>query len=175
MDLGKTTGQALAKTANRQALNAVQGTLKRAGLSRADLPGPLRKWLQTKDRFDENTAKAPEAQKAREARKWKERLVETGQVLEASSRAGLVSAPSVFDSELSTVERAADGSVRRTAVSRRKSTASSAASALNPVMALDQQGFKTSADTGFASQFVNSKVSTSWRDHEGSLPTSPHP
>lgn len=175
VDLGKTTGHALANTTNRHALNAVQGALDRAGLARTDLPRPVQRWLQTKDKIDEAKAKALEVQKAREARKWKERLVEAGQVVEAPSQGPFVPAQTAFDSdsEITTIERDGDGSVRRTSFTRRTSTASRTASAINPDMILDDAGYRPSADAVFASNFVNSGGSATWGDHENSMPNSP--
>ncbi|KAF2111768.1 hypothetical protein BDV96DRAFT_177560 [Lophiotrema nucula] len=81
-------GGALAGTANRTALSAADYAVKATVSDRSRLPPVLGNWLKGKDKFDEAKKRKKEAEKARLLRKYKQELIDAGEVVDNPSRPG---------------------------------------------------------------------------------------
>ncbi|KAF2731777.1 hypothetical protein EJ04DRAFT_554512 [Polyplosphaeria fusca] len=83
---GWSIGGALAATANRGALTAVSYAVDATGADKQRLPGPVKSWLKGKEKMDEAKIRAKEAEERRLERKYKHKLIESGEVVDALSR-----------------------------------------------------------------------------------------
>jgi hypothetical protein len=75
-------------------LTAAKYVVDASGTPQNRLPTPIRNWLKGKDKIDEAKKRAQEAEKARQQRKIKAILLESGQVVEAETRSAPMSIPS---------------------------------------------------------------------------------